>query len=243
MGKKKKERKKGPPLCCAQPLLWIHRYNMLRYIISISLYWNSPAAAAAAAANRSFISTLFSPLAYQFFVFCFFGESNTKKIEPDPFIFIPPSLCCRRRRLFVSASDIFSSIPHTHRETLFCISFLTGKKIFVSKFTAYDGSDLLKSCWCYPWRLAQTNSAISWLCINVSIRSRFNARILAFFQMQRGSLLNDGGRSGRFSSFQNQKKARVNIEFERKENEKIEGKRTRGALWRFVCLLHLHIYL
>jgi hypothetical protein len=68
---------------------------------------------------------------------------------------------------------------HTQRETLFCISFLTGKKIFVSKFTAYDGSDLLKSCWCYPWRLAQTNSAISWLCNNVSIRSRFNA-YLAF---------------------------------------------------------------
>jgi hypothetical protein len=62
----------------------------------------------------------FFPLAYQFF----FGESNTKKIEPDPFIFFPPSLC-RRRRLFVSTSDIFSSIPHTHTETLFyfCISF------------------------------------------------------------------------------------------------------------------------
>jgi hypothetical protein len=62
------------------------------------------------------------------------------------------------------------------------------------------------------------------------------------FQMQRGSLLNDGGRSGRFSSFQNKKKARVNIEFERKENEKLKEKEL-GALWRFVCLLHLHIYL
>jgi hypothetical protein len=56
----------------------------------------------------------FFPLAYQFF----FGESNTKKIEPDPFIFIPPSLCCRRRRLFVSASDIFKD---THREKRFFV--------------------------------------------------------------------------------------------------------------------------
>jgi hypothetical protein len=56
----------------------------------------------------------------------------------------------------------YSRLFHTHTEKRFFVfHFLTGKKIFVSKFTAYDGSDLLKSCWCYPWRLAQTNSAIS----------------------------------------------------------------------------------
>jgi hypothetical protein len=76
----------------------------------------------------------------------------------------------------------------------------------------------------------------------VSIRSRFNARILAFFQMQRGSLLNDGSRSGRFSSFQNQKKARVNIEFERKENEKLKEKEL-AALYGdlFVCFTYIFI--
>lgn len=176
---KKKERKKGPPLCCAQPLLWIHRYNMLRYIISISLYWNSPAAAAAAAASRSFISTLFSPLAYQFFL-----VSRTRRKLNRILLYSFPlhSVVVAYSSPRLTYSRLFHTHTHTHRETLFCISFLTGKKkIFVSKFTGYDGSDLLKSCWCYPWRLAQTNSAISWLCNNVSIRSRFNAYVFGIF--------------------------------------------------------------
>lgn len=62
---------------------------------------------------------------------------------------------------------------------------------------------------------------------------------LAFFQMQRGSLLNDGGRSGRFSKSKKRRESILNLKEKKIKNVRKKNSALYGDL--FVCFTYIFI--